>query len=265
MSLYFKDKVFLVTGASSGIGRSLAKELSKAGAVVGVVARRKDALKELKASVPNSDQMIILPADVTSETELKRVVEEFRKRVKRVDGFIHNAGVSMRALASEADFKVFRNLIETNYYPLVLLYKLLESDLRQTDGHVVAVSSIQGKFATQYRSGYAASKHAVQAFMDSIRLENAESGVHVLTVSPGFVKTDISVKALSADGSPHGIMDEGQKKGMEPDTVAKIVLKGIEARKRDLYPAGFKEKFGLFLSRFAPKTLDKLLLKSRVT
>ncbi|TGK18164.1 SDR family oxidoreductase [Leptospira fluminis] len=265
MSSYFEGKVFLVTGASSGIGRSLAEELSDRGATVGVIARRKEFLRDLKNSVSHPEKMIVLPADVTSESELKKALEEFRKKVHSVDGFIHNAGVTMRALAAETDLKVFRDIMNTNYYPLVYLYRSLEKDLRQTNGHVVAVSSIQGKFATQYRSGYAASKHAVQAFMDSIRLENSESGIHVLTVSPGFVKTDISIKAFSADGSPHGILDEGQKRGLEPGIVSRQILKAIESRKRDLYPAGFKEKFGLFLSRFSPEILDRILLKSRVT
>ncbi len=265
MASFFQDKVFLVTGASSGLGKSLALELEKKGAIVGVLARRKEVLKELKSEANNPDKIILLVGDVTSEAELKRSVDEFRKKVKRIDGFIHNAGVSMRALAAEAELKVFHSLMDTNYFPLVILYKLLESDLRQTDGHVIAISSVQGKFATQYRSGYAASKHAVQAFMDSIRLENAKSGIHVMTVSPGFVKTDISVKALSADGSPHGIMDEGQKNGIRPEKVAKMILKGIEKRKRELIPSKLKEKFGLFLNRFFPRILDRILLKTRVT
>ncbi|TGK02932.1 SDR family oxidoreductase [Leptospira langatensis] len=265
MGSYFQDKVFLVTGASSGIGKALAIALEKEGAFVGVVARRKDALKELKSSAGNPDRIMVLQADVTSESELKKIVEEFKKKFKRIDGFIHNAGITMRALASETEVKVFRTIMDTNYFPLVILYRLLEEDLRQSEGHVIAISSVQGKFATQYRSGYAASKHAVQAFMDSIRLENSKSGIHVMTVSPGFVKTDISVKALSGDGSPHGIMDEGQKKGLAPEKIARSVLKGMEKKKREIYPSRLKEKLGLFLSRFSPKTLDRFLLKSRVT
>ncbi|PJZ69899.1 short chain dehydrogenase [Leptospira perolatii] len=265
MNPFFENKAFLVTGASSGIGKAIAIELANSGATVGVIARRKENLKELKSLVKDPNLIIILPADVSAESEVKKVVEEFKKKAKRVDGLIHNAGVSMRALASEADMKVFRNLMDINYFPLVHFYKLLESDLKQSDGHLVAVSSIQGKFATQFRSGYAASKHAIQGFMDSVRLENAKTGMHVLTVCPGFVKTEISIKALSADGSPHGIMDEGQKKGLETNKVAKKILKAIEKRKRDLYPAGLKEKFALLLSKFAPKTLDKVLLKTRVT
>ncbi|MGJ4745951.1 SDR family oxidoreductase [Leptospira sp. SA-E8] len=265
MGSFFQDKVFLVTGASSGIGRALALELEKQGAYVAVIARRKEALKELKNSASHSDKIFILQADITSESELKKAVEEFKKKFKRVDGFIHNAGISMRGTAAETDVKVFRTIMDTNYFPLVILYSLLEADLRQSEGHVVAVSSFLGKFATQYRSGYAASKHAIQAFMDSIRLENNKTGIHVMTASPGIVKTDISVKALSGDGTPHGIMDEKQKRGQNPHTVAKKILKGMEKRKREVYPSKISEKIGLLLSKVSPKTLDKILLKTRVT
>lgn len=265
MGSFFQDKVFLVTGASSGIGRALASELEKEGAFVGVIARRKEALKELKLSASHPERISVFQADVMSESELKKVVEEFRKKFKRIDGFIHNAGISMRGTAAETEVKIFRSIMDTNYFPLVLLYRLLESDLRQSEGHVVAISSIQGKFATQLRSGYAASKHAMQGFMDSIRLENAKTGIHVLTVCPGFVKTEISVKALEGNGTPHGIMDEGQKNGLAPELVAKKILKGIEKRKREIIPSKLKEKFGYFLSRISPKTLDKILVKVRIS
>lgn len=264
MGSFFQDKVFLVTGASSGIGRALALELEKQGAYVAVIARRKEALKELKNSASDPDKIFVLQADVMSESELKRAVDEFRKKFKRVDGFIHSAGVSMRGTAAETELKVFHILMDTNYFPLVILYGLLEADLRQSEGHVVAVSSLLGKFSTQYRSGYAASKHAVQAFMDSIRLENDKTGIHVMTVFPGIVKTDISIKALSEDGSPHGIMDEKQKRGLNPHTVAKKILKGIEKRKREIFPSKFGEKIDLILSKISPKTLDKKLLKTKV-
>ncbi|TGM97398.1 SDR family oxidoreductase [Leptospira dzoumogneensis] len=265
MGSFFQDKVFLVTGASSGIGRALASELEKEGAFVGVIARRKEALKELKLSASHPERIFVFQADVMSESEMKKVVEEFRKKFKRIDGFIHNAGISMRGTAAETDIKIFRSIMDTNYFPLVFLYRLLESDLRQSEGHVVAISSIQGKFATQLRSGYAASKHAMQGFMDSIRLENAKTGIHVMTVCPGFVKTEISIKALAGDGTPHGIMDEGQKNGLEPESVAKKILKGIEKRKREIIPSKLKEKFGYFLSRISPKTLDKILVKVRIS
>lgn len=262
---FFLEKSFLVTGASSGIGKALVLELNRNGAVVGAVARRKELLKELKNEASFPDKVISLPGDVSDSSQIKKITEEFRKKVRRTDGLIHSAGISMRGLAKETDFKVYESLMNINFYPLVHLFRLLESELRQNQGHFIAVSSLQGKFATQYRSGYAASKHAVQAFMDSVRLETYESGMHVMTVSPGYVKTDISVKALSGDGSAYGIMDEGIKNGMAVEKVAAIILKAIESKKKDVYPSQFREMFAYWISRFSPSLLDQLLRRARVT
>lgn len=255
----------MVTGASSGIGKALVLELNRKGAVVGALARRKELLKELKNEAAYPDKIIPLPGDVSDSSQLKKITEDFRKKVRRIDGIIHSAGISMRALARETDMKVYESLMDVNFYPLVNLFKLCETELRQNQGHFVAVSSLQGRFATQYRSGYAASKHAVQAFMDSVRLETFDSGMHVMTVSPGYVKTDISVKALSSDGSAYGIMDEGIKNGLSTEVVADRILKAIESGKRDCYPSQFRELFAFWISRFSPSLLDKLLRRARVT
>lgn len=255
----------MVTGASSGIGKALVLELNKKGAIVGALARRKELLKELKNESAYPDKIIPLPGDVSDSSQLKKITEDFRKKVRRIDGIIHSAGISMRALARETEMKVYESLMDVNFYPLVNLFRLCEAELRQNQGHFVAVSSLQGRFATQYRSGYAASKHAVQAFMDSVRLETFDSGMHVMTVSPGYVKTDISVKALSSDGSAYGIMDEGIKNGLSTEVVAHRILKAIESGRRDCYPSQFRELFAFWISRLSPSLLDKLLRRARVT
>ncbi|AOP32647.1 short-chain dehydrogenase [Leptospira tipperaryensis] len=265
MTSFFLEKSFMVTGASSGIGKALVLELNRKGAIVGALARRKELLKELKNEAAYPDKIIPLPGDVSDSSQLKKITEDFRKKVRRIDGIIHSAGISMRALARETEMKVYESLMDVNFYPLVHLFKLCETELRQNQGHFVAVSSLQGRFATQYRSGYAASKHAVQAFMDSVRLETFDSGMHVMTVSPGYVKTDISVKALSSDGSAYGIMDEGIKNGLSTEVVAERILKAIESGKRDCYPSQFRELFAFWVSRFSPSLLDKLLRRARVT
>ncbi|RHX91929.1 SDR family NAD(P)-dependent oxidoreductase [Leptospira stimsonii] len=265
MTSFFLEKSFLVTGASSGIGKALVLDLNKKGAVVGAIARRKELLKELKDKAAFPDMIFTFPGDVSDSSQLKKITEDFRKKVRRIDGIIHSAGISMRALARETEMKVYESLMEVNFYPLVNLFKLCEAELRQNQGHFVAISSLQGRFATPYRSGYAASKHAVQAFMDSIRLETFDSRMHVMTVSPGYVKTDISVKALSSDGSAYGIMDEGIKNGLSTEVVADRILRAIESGKRDCYPSQFRELFAFWISRFSPSLLDKLLRRARVT
>ncbi len=265
MTSFFLEKSFLVTGASSGIGKALVLDLNKKGAVVGAIARRKELLKELKDKAAFPDKIFAFPGDVSDSSQLKKITEDFRKKVRRIDGIIHSAGISMRALARETEMKVYESLMEVNFYPLVNLFKLCEAELRQNQGHFVAISSLQGRFATPYRSGYAASKHAVQAFMDSIRLETFDSRMHVMTVSPGYVKTDISVKALSSDGSAYGIMDEGIKNGLSTEVVADRILRAIESGKRDCYPSQFRELFAFWISRFSPSLLDKILRRARVT
>lgn len=260
---YFGNKVFLLTGASSGIGAALAEKLLSSGARVVLMARSADRLQKLAESYP--DKALAVPGDVARAEDCQKAVAEAVTSFGGLDGLIHNAGVTMRAKAMDTEFAVYQRLIEINYYSMVYLFQAAVEPLQQSRGHLVAVSSMMGKYATQFRSGYAASKHALQGFLDSVRLELADSGVHVMVVNPGFVKTNISVNALSGDGSAYGQMDEATEKGLLPEDVADQVLSGMERRKRDLYPAGAKEKLGFRLSRWAPRFLDRILLKQSVT
>ena len=154
--------------------------------------------------------------------------------------------------------------MDVNFFSMVYLYKHGLAHIRERKGHIVAVSSMMGKYSTQYRSGYAASKHALVGFMDSIRLELMADEVHVMTSIPGFVQTNVSLNALSADGSPHGTMDRTTGAGLAPDRVAHDILRGIEKRKREVISSQFKERFALFLSKWAPGLLDRILLKADV-
>jgi short-subunit dehydrogenase len=154
--------------------------------------------------------------------------------------------------------------LKINFFSMVRLHKLCMPHLAQTKGHLVAVSSMMGRFSTQQRSGYTASKHALQGFMDSVRLEVTQDGVHVMVVSPGFVRTEGSVSALTADGTPYGKMDAALAAGRAPEDVAEGTLAAIEERRRDYFPAGPRERFGFWLSRHAPSTLDRILLRSEV-
>ena len=267
MSVYFENKTCLVTGASGGIGRALAQALLDAGANVTVMARREKKLKEIRNALPRAEQkrVLVVPGDVSRQSDCKRAVRDTLKTYGQLEGVIHNAGISQRSLAVETDIKVFKQLIEVDYYSAIYLYQAAIQALRENHGHFVAVSSMQGHFSTQLRSGYAAAKHALQGFMNAIRLEEHPHGVHVMTVSPGFVQTEISVNALSANGRQHGKMDERTAAGLAPEEVARAVLTGMENCKRDIYPAGRLEKFALFLARRFPGRLDKMLLKTTVT
>jgi len=204
------------------------------------------------------------PGDVTSKEDCEAVVAKAVESFGGLDGLIHNAGVTMRAVAIDTEMDVYRRLMEINFFSMVRLYQLSLPHLARSSGHLVAVSSMMGRFSTQERSGYTASKHALQGFMDSVRLEVTQHGVHVMVVSPGFVRTEGSVSALTGDGTRYGKMDEAMAAGLAPQRVAEGILAAIEKRRRDFFPAGPREKFGLWLSRHAPSALDRILLRSDV-
>jgi short-subunit dehydrogenase len=257
----FQDQVFLVTGASSGIGRAIADLLARRGAKVVAMARGVEALEALKAGLPHPERLVVSPGDVTVPEDIERAVASAIAAFGGLDGVVHSAGVSMRGAIAETRLEVYRQLMEINYFSTIMLAKAAMPALRARRGHFAVISSIVGYVSTPQRSGYAASKHAVQAFMDTLRLEEHAHGVHVLTVCPGFVRTNISRNALSADGSPHGRMDTMTDAGLEPEAVAEAVLDALARRKREIFPAGALERFSLVLSRVAPWLLDRILLK----
>lgn len=257
------DRVLVVTGATSGIGEALTRALLDRGARLGLLARTEPSLRALEALAP--DRVVACASDVRSREACFYAVSQTRDRFGPITGVIHVAGISMRALARESRFEVFETLMATNFYPLVHLYQATVDDLVTTRGSLVAISSMMGRYASQLRSGYCASKHAVQGFMDAVRLEHAGDGLHTLTVSPGFVRTNVSVNALAADGRPYGKVSANIDRGLDPAEVARQILVAIVERRRDAYPSSPKERFGLFLSRWAPEILDRILVQQDVT
>ncbi len=262
MDDFFKGKAFLVTGASAGIGRSIAKLLSENGAFVAIMARSKTRLEDL--SREKEGTFLVQPGDVTLKEDCENAVRAAVDTFGKLDGLIQNAGVSMRARASETKVQIYQDLMAVNFFSMVYLFEAALPHIEKTRGHIAAVSSMMGKYSTQERSGYNASKHALQGFMDSIRIELMNKGIHVMVASPGFVQTDNTINALTEDGTPYGRMDRMHAKGLTPDKTAQIILHGLKHRKRDVFPAGPREKFGLFLSKFAPGLLDRALLRSKV-
>lgn len=206
MSGFFEDKSFVVTGASSGIGRGVATMLAERGAKVVSMARTLEKLEDLKKQAgPN---IIVFKGDVTREEDCKAAIDLAVSISGKLDGMVHNAGVSMRALAGETDIQVYRDIMEVNFFSMLYFVKHGPNHVIKTQGHIAAVSSMMGRYSTQERSGYNASKHALQGYLNSVRLEIMEKGVHVMVISPGFVQTDNSLNALTADGSPYGKMDD---------------------------------------------------------
>jgi NADP-dependent 3-hydroxy acid dehydrogenase YdfG len=257
---YFLDKVFLVTGASSGIGLAIAHALVQAGARVALMARSAAKLEELRQQW-GPDRVVVTAGDVTSPEACATAVAATQAHFGRLDGLVHSAGVSMRGLAAETDPAVYRQLMDINFHSSVSLIQAALPGLKASKGHVVVISSVVGHMSPPYRAGYAASKHAVQALMDALRVEVKDQGVHVLTVCPGFVATNISLNALTADGSKYAHTDPETAGGLDPADVARDVLNAIEGRRREIAPAGALESLGLFLARYSPALLDMVFLR----
>jgi short-subunit dehydrogenase len=257
-------KVAWVTGASSGIGAALAQALSRCGASVVLSGRREDALRNVQASCSSAAAQLIVPLDLTDSASIPMAVGRVRERFGRIDILVNNAGLSQRGLALEMPLEIDRRIMEVNFFgPIALTKAVLPLMLERRYGQIVVISSLLGKFGMAHRSAYAASKHALHGFFDSLRAEVHDAGVSVTLVCPGAVQTNASVNALRGDGTAYGVMDEYLKRGLTPDQCAEQIVSAIERRKREIYPAR-KERFALWLSRYAPGLFSRVIRKKRL-
>lgn len=260
-----KNKVVWITGASSGIGEALAYALSKKGAKLILSARRRVELERVMSSCEGSVENIkILPLDVAQRSSLRLITAAAIQLFGHVDILINNAGISQRSLAKDTSADVDRKIMEVNYFGTIELTKLLLPHfLERKTGQIVIVSSLVGKFGTPYRSGYSASKHALHGFFDSLRAELHNTGISITIVCPGFIRTNISINALTESGKKLNKMDKAQDKGMPPQTFAKKMIRAIEANKREVYIGG-KEKYAVYLKRFFPSIFANIIKRAKV-
>ena len=216
VSEYFKDKNVWLTGASSGIGKALACALSAKGANLILTSRDVLSLEKVKQSLHSPNNCTIFSADLSNETEVNLLADKVLKEFPKIDILINNAGISQRDYAINTSVEVDRKLMEVNYFaPVSLTKRLLPSMLESRSGHIVVISSVTGHLGTPMRSGYAASKHALHGFFDSLRAETENNGLKTTIVCPGYIKTNISLNALTGDGSPQNKMDENTGKGID--------------------------------------------------
>jgi NAD(P)-dependent dehydrogenase (short-subunit alcohol dehydrogenase family) len=263
---YFEGKAFLITGAASGIGKATALELLARGARVAGADLDASGLAVMRDELAQNhpDSFRALPGDASLKADCESFVAQTVEAFGQLDGVIHSAGVTMRGLAKDTTSEVNHRLMNISYFGLTYLFAAAYPHLKATGGHLVALSSVAGLIGTQLRSGYSAAKHAVRGWMDSVRIEMREDHIHVMTVSPGFVRTNASLNALSADGSPHGVMDKSLAQGLEVSDVARGILEGMHLRKRDLVPAGLRERAAVMLGRANPTVLDWVLRRAKV-
>lgn len=264
MSSYFQNKIIWITGASSGIGEALTKQLDKLGATLILSSRNEQELQRVCATLSNP-QSWILPIDLGNNESFENQARQVINKHGKIDMLINNGGISQRSLAAETSLSVDQRIMQVNFMGTVALTKaVLPYFLNQGHGHIVTVSSVTGLYGTPYRSAYAASKHALHGFFDSLRAELHDKNIAVTLVCPGFVRTPITLNALTGDGSPLNMMDKGTSGGLDVEVFAKKMLKGVSRRKNRLVIGGFKEKFGVFMKRFFPGLFDKMIVKISV-
>ncbi len=257
----FKNKVIWITGASSGIGEHLAYAFAKRGAKLALTARNMEALERVKQNCGDDTEVLTFKMDVSAFDSAVPAAEKIAGHFGAIDILINNAGISLRALAKDTLLEVDQKIMDVNFIGTVAVTKaVLPYMIEQQSGQIVAMSSLTGKFGTKFRSTYAASKHALHGFFDSLRMELMEDNIDVTILCPGFVHTNVSKNALTADGEKHNKMDEGQAGGYSGPEFAEIALKIIAAKKHEAVIAG-KEKLAVYLKRFFPSLLHRILSK----
>jgi short-subunit dehydrogenase len=260
----FAGKSIIVTGASAGIGRRLAERLAEEGARVALAARSADALEEVAAECRRlGGEAIAVPTDVGDPDACAALVEKTVDAFGGVDALVNNAGISIWARFDETtDLTVFERIMRINYLGSVYCTHHALPHLKRSQGLLVAVSSLTGKTGVPTRAAYAASKHAMQGFFDSLRVELRNTGVDVLVVSPGFVATDIRQRALGPDGAPLGESPRDESRGnMSVDECVQIILDAMRKRRRDVVMTA-QAKLGMFIKLVAPGLVDGMAAKA---
>ena len=254
-----KDKVVIITGASSGIGKALVENFAKRKAKIVLAARSIKKLENIGAGLKNKTlDFLIVKTDVSKEDDCRNLIEKTIEKFGKIDILINNAGISMRALFADTDLSVIRKLMDINFYGTVYCSKFALPHLLKSQGSLVGVSSIAGYKGLPGRTGYSASKFAMQGFLEVVRIENMKKGLHVLIACPGFTTSNIRNTALAADGSQQGESPRDEAKMMTSEEVAEKIISAIEKRKERL-TLTFQGKMTVLLNKFFPKFMDKMV------
>jgi len=254
-----QDKVVVITGASSGIGKALAYTFASKGAKVVLGARKLTLLEAITEDIiKNGGEAAFCVTDVSNENDCKNLILTAKHKFDKIDVLINNAGISMRALFLNVDLDVLQRLMDVNFWGSVYCTKQALPYLLESKGSVVAVSSIAGIKGLPGRTGYSASKFALHGFMESLRIENLKTGLHVLMAYPGFTASNIRSAALVADGTQQGKSPVDEGKIMTSEAVAQHIYKAVAERKTSLVLTT-QGKLTVFLSKFFSKWLDKMV------
>ena len=254
-----KGKVVIITGGSSGIGSALGQEAARKGAIIALCARNIDKLNKAFENV-DDDQKLLDKVDVSDENACESFIQQVVEKWGRIDVLINNAGISMRGLFEDTQVSVLRELMEINFFGAVNCTKYALKPIIKNKGVIVGVSSIAGYKGLPARTGYSASKFALQGFLESLRTEMLPLGVHVMWVSPGFTASNIRNVARASDGSIQGETPLDEKSLMSADECASIILKAIEQKRRTIIMT-LIGKMTVLVNKFLPGYVDKRVYK----
>lgn len=259
----FKERTVWIIGASSGIGRAVAIDMAKKGAILFLSSRNKSELEKVqKLCLSYGPKCSILPLDLEKNKEYGNAVSEVLKHNGRIDYLLLIGGISQRSYVSETPEDIDRKIMEVNYFGNIKLTKaVLPSMIEKKSGHIVVVTSIAGKFGWPLRSAYSASKHALHGFFEALRAEQLSNNINVTIAVPGRVLTNISQNALLKDGSTHGKLDRGQEQGISAENCSNQIIRAIEKKKKEVLIGG-KEIYMVWIRKFLPFLFYSFAAKS---
>ena len=247
-----------ITGASSGIGEALAVAWSGEGARVVLSARNAAELERVRRRCKEPSRHLVKPLDLTDGNAIAAAAADVLRELGQVDILVHSGGVSQRSLAVETDLATDRAIMELNYFGTIALTKaVLPSMLARGSGHIVPISSVIGYVGVPLRSAYAASKHALHGFFNTLRAETHRQGIRVTIVCPGYIRTNVSENALRGDGTRHGKLDDTHANAMLPEQAAPAILRGVAKEKNEVHVGG-KEIFAIRLQRHLPRLVARV-------
>lgn len=265
-SYFFKGKTAWITGGSSGIGEALVKAFARSGATVIASSNDSTGLERVKMECGEySSNIYCVPFDLSDTDAIAGTAEEQMKKFPKIDYLINIGGISQRARIDETPLWLDRKIFEINYFGTIALTKaILPYMIRQKSGHILATSSISGRFGFPLRSAYSASKQALHGFFETLYLENKTNNIKASVIIPGRVRTSISMHALTSEGREHGRLDEGQAKGITPEKAAEQIIRGIKKDKREIL-VGSSELMMLHIRRYLPWLFFRIADKIKST
>ena len=260
MHTYFKDKVIIITGASSGIGLATARLFAGMGAKLSLAARSIDRLESLASELTDDRSRILcIKTDVSVEEDCRRLIEETVRRFGKIDILINNAGISMRAPFLDVNLEVIKKLMNVNFWGTVYCTKYALPEILKSKGSIAGIISTAGYVAIPGRTGYVTSKYAIRGFLETLRIEHLNDGINILVFAPGYTASNVRNAALLADGSPQGYSPKDEGKLMSAEKVAEKLAYGLYRSKKEMILTALGY-WDIWLYRRFPRLMDRVQL-----